>query len=71
MNKINGTRDEIIAAIDNNVIGFKSIRNRAILKDHFIDGLTYEEVAEKHGISTRQAKQIAHNYTNSIRQYVE
>lgn len=61
IHKICGSKEEIIRAIDNSVVGFKSIRNREILKDHFIDGLTFEEVAEKHDMSVRQVKKISYD----------
>jgi DNA-directed RNA polymerase specialized sigma24 family protein len=61
IHKICGSKEEIIRAIDNSIVGFKSIRNREILKDHFIDGLTFEEVAEKHDMSVRQVKKISYD----------
>ena len=59
--RINGKRNNVIKTIDNCIVGFKSQRNREILKDHFADGLTFEEVAEKHSMSVRQVKQICYN----------
>ena len=35
-----------------------SERDRAILKDRFINGYTFEKIAEKHGLSVRQVKRI-------------
>ena len=35
-----------------------SARDRAILKDRFIDGLTFSELEDKHGLSERQIKRI-------------
>lgn len=35
-----------------------SARDRAILKDRLIDGLTYAELEDKHGLSERQLKRI-------------
>lgn len=35
-----------------------SARDRAILKDRFIDGLTFGELEDKHNLSERQIKRI-------------
>ena len=70
IHKISGNRNEIIKAIDNSIIGFKSIRNREILKDHFVDGLTFEEVAEKHSMSVRQVKKISYDNEPIIVSYL-
>lgn len=51
-------RETFIKAIDNYIIGYKSQRNRELLKDHFIEGMTFEEVAEKYELTSRQAKRI-------------
>lgn len=61
IHKISGNRDSVIKAIDNSIVGFKSIRNREIMKDHFVDGLTFEEVAEKHNMSVRQVMKISYD----------
>ena len=59
--KINDSAENVRNAIDNYIIGFKALRNREILKDHYIDGLTFEEIAEKHDMSVRQVKKIAYD----------
>lgn len=59
--KINGSADNVRNAIDNYIIGFRALRNREILKDHYVDGLTFEEIAEKHDMSVRQVKKIAYD----------
>ena len=38
----------------------RSERDRAILKDRLINGLTFERLAEKHDISVRQTKNIVY-----------
>ena len=35
-----------------------SQRDRDLLKDRFINGLTYEQIAEKHDLSVRHVKTI-------------
>ena len=59
--KLIGNKETLTKAIDNGIVGFKSKRNREILKDHFVDGLTFEEVAEKHKMSVRQVKKISYD----------
>lgn len=36
-------------------------RNREILHDRYIDGLTFEKIAEKHGLSTQHIKSIVYH----------
>ncbi len=67
---INGTKDELVRAIDNSVIGFKSERNREILKDHYVNGMTFEEVAEKHKMSVCHVKCITYKYEPVIKDYI-
>ena len=59
--RINATNDRIISAIENYINGFKASRNREILKDHYVDGMTFEETAEKHDMSVRQTKKICYD----------
>lgn len=37
--RLKGIRAELIEAIDNCIIGFKSTRNREIIKNHYVDGM--------------------------------
>lgn len=37
-----------------------SLRDREILLDRLVDGLTFEKLAEKHGMSDRQIKTIVY-----------
>lgn len=36
--------------------------HREILRDRWIDGLTFEKLAERHDYSVRQVKRIVHKY---------
>ena len=38
----------------------RSERDRAILKDRLVNGLTFERLAEKHDMSVRQTKNIVY-----------
>ncbi len=57
--KISYTNSDIIAAIDEHV---HSERDRAILKDRFVNGLTFEQLAEKHDVSPKTVKNVIYKY---------
>ena len=57
------TKKSLEAIIDNNIIGFKSERNRKIIKRKLCDGLTF---AEEFDMSVRQDKQILHDNKSVI-----
>lgn len=50
------TNSEITAFIDEHI---HSERDREILKDRFVNGLTFPELSAKYHISERQLKRIA------------
>ncbi len=52
------TSYDIENAIDSHIVGKNAERNRLILKSRFIDGLTYENLAEKYELSVSQIKWI-------------
>jgi hypothetical protein len=54
------SRTEITEAIDEWIIGRNAQRDRQVLKDRLIDGLTFEVLAEKHDMSVRQIKRIVY-----------
>ena len=53
------TNSQVAAVIDEYI---HKKRNRELLKMRYIDGLTFEELAEKFDLSVRQTKNIV--YTN-------
>ena len=69
--KLDGNKEDLLKAIDNCVIGYKSRRNREIIKDHYIEGMTFEEVAEKHKMSPWQVKKISYEWENIINRYLK
>ena len=69
--KIIGTRENVLRAIDNSIVGYKSKRNREILKDHYVEGMTFEDVAEKYKMSTWQAKNICYSREPIINAYLK
>ena len=44
--------------------------HRKMLKDRLIDGMTYEQIAEKHDMSVRQTKNIIYKSTDKILKYL-
>lgn len=53
-----------IACIIDECIHDKTARD--MLKDRYIDGLTYNELSEKYGYSIRQTQRIIYKYQNDI-----
>ena len=41
-----------------------------MLKDRLIDGMTHEQIAEKHDMSVRQTKNIIYKATDTILKYL-
>lgn len=64
------TASEISALIDDRIIGKNAYRNRAIMKDRFIDGYSYEMIAEKHEMSVQQVKNICYKCLDKIADYI-
>lgn len=54
------------SVIDTYVNGFRAERNRAILKLHYIEGHTYEEVAEIMGMSAVHVGRIIRNFGETV-----
>lgn len=52
------TRSEWEALIEENVIGRNAVRDRQILKENLLEGRTYEYLAEKYELSSRQVARI-------------
>lgn len=49
---------ELSELIDNYIRGLHAERNRKMLKDRLINGLLYDQLAEKYELSVCQAKRI-------------
>lgn len=54
---------EILMRIGNRI---HSMRDRKILVDRFIHGLTFEQLAEEHDLSVRQVKRIVYKGQDKI-----
>ena len=50
--------DHLDAVIDTWIRGRNAERNRQILKDRYNLGISFEALAEKHGLCVRQTKEI-------------
>lgn len=60
------TASDIENVIDQHIVGKNAERNRAILKSRFIDGLTYEKLAEKYDLSVSHIKNIIYRLENAV-----
>ena len=60
------TNSAINAVIDEHI---HSKRDRIILKSRFIDGLTYEQIAEDVDMSVRQVKNIIYKQQDKVLKY--
>lgn len=60
------SRSTLEHIIDEYVVGFKAKRNRKLLKLKWIDGLTFEELAEVMEMSESQVKKITYDYEDVL-----
>lgn len=69
MNKYDGfTNSQISKAIDECI---HSQRDRDILKDRFIDGLTFEAIGELRELSVRHVKNIVYRSSDKLFRYLK
>lgn len=68
--KINVTKEVFTQLVENHIVGYKAKRNREIMFDHFIDGMTYEEIAEKFELSSKQVYEIVRKCMGILDCYV-
>ena len=62
------SRDEIVYLIHQFLF---SRRDRSMTYDRLIEGMTYEELAEKYFLSVRQVKNIIHKCKESVFSHVD
>ena len=62
----NISNSELANLIDNSIRGFKAERNREILKDRLINGMLYEPLAEKYGLSVRATQTIIYKASEQL-----
>ena len=61
---------ELYDIINNWIKGRMAYRNRQILVDHLIEGMTYEAIAEKYDMSVRQIKNIVYKNEYTIYRHI-
>ena len=61
---------ELYDIINNWIKGRMAYRNRQILVDRLIEGMTYEAIAEKHDMSVRQIKNIVYKNEYTIYRHI-
>ena len=63
IDRFNLSNSEVCYLIDQWI---RNERDRAILKDRLINGMTFERLAEKHDMSVRQTKNIVYKATERL-----
>ena len=63
LDRFNLSNSEVCYLIDQWI---RNERDRAILKDRLINGLSFERLAEKHDMSVRQTKNIVYKATERL-----
>lgn len=61
------TNSQISSVIDEHI---HNALHRQMLKDRLIDGMTYEQIAEKHDITDRQTKNIIYKSMDMLIKYL-
>ena len=61
------TNSQISSLIDEHI---HHALHRKMLKDRFIDGMTYEQIAEKRDITARQTKNIIYKSMDRLIKYL-
>ena len=61
------TNSQIASLIDEHI---HHALHRKMLKDRLIDGMTYEQIAEKHDITARQTKNIIYKSMDRLIKYL-
>lgn len=64
-------RTRIVSLTEEWIVGRNAKRDRAILLSRFIDGLTYEQIAEVYGLSVTQVKRIVYRGEEIIFRHVK
>lgn len=67
----NVSRSQLIAVIEEWVIGQNAERNRKILKRRFVDGIKLEPLAEEFDLSWRQVQSIVSAYETAIFEHLK
>ena len=68
--RIDDSNENINRVIDNYINGFKAYRNKQILKSRLIEGMTFEDLAEKYDMSVMQIKNIVYRNMEIISKHL-
>lgn len=63
-------KTEIVNMTDEWIVGRNAKRNRAILLSRFLDGMTYEQIADVYDLSVTQVKRIVYRGEDTIFRHV-
>lgn len=67
----NISNSELATLIDEWVRGLHAERNREILKDRLINGMLYEPLSEKYGLSVRATQNIIYKASEQLFKHVK
>ena len=70
MNYPSVSKDAIMFAMEQWIIGRNAERNRAIFYDHLFRGLTYEQIAEAYDMSSRQIQNVIRSCEKKVYPHV-
>ena len=62
----NYSRPELLRLIDDYVLGLHADRNRQIIKDKLIHGMSLKEVADKHHLSETRVKTVIRTFRRNV-----
>lgn len=65
------SRTELTEAIDEWIIGKNAHRDREILKARLIEGLVFDDIAEKFDMSTAQVKRIVYKTQEKLFRHLQ
>ena len=60
------TVSDIERLINEYVVGFRAERNRDIIRDKLIVGLSIKEIADKHDLSQTRVKTVIRNFKRNL-----
>lgn len=70
MKEIDLSRTEVSNLIDEYIIGNNAIRDREILKDNILDGLSYYQLSEKYNLSLTRIRDILKKRKSKLYKYI-
>ena len=65
------SNSEISNLIDEYVRGMHAVRNRQMLKDRLIDGMLFEDLAEKYGLSVCATQNVIYKASEQLFRHIK